>query len=161
MQLRAPLFALLLLCSTACRATDPYQSLPLPSQEVEVSRPDLARIYVMRSGQTRGALRSLRVEEADKEIGALGQDEFLCWERAPGRTLLTLNYEGPVIDGGDVEGIHSLDAAPGAVYYLLVHLDTQPTATEAGTHAGHPQVEMLDAAVGREQVKARRSVPVR
>jgi hypothetical protein len=161
MQLRILAIVALVFGSMACRSTGSYQSVPLPAQDVEVTSPDVARIYVMRAGQTMGSVRSLVVEEANEAIGALGQGEYLCWERAPGRTLLTFVYEGPRIDGGDREGIHSLDAEAGGVYYLMVHLDAQPGAEEQGIHAGQPQVEVLDAAAGREKVRERHAVPVR
>ena len=153
--------AALALLASSCRGTSSYQSLPMPPQDVAVSRPDLARIYVMREGQARGRVRAVRVEDGDREIGALDQDEYLCWERAPGRTLLSFFYEGARIDGGDLEGIYSLDAAPGGVYYLTVHIDRLADAPELRARSGHPDIELLEASAGREAVRTRSAVPVR
>lgn len=161
MQHRILLFAALALLAAGCRGTGSYQARPLPPQDVEVSRPDLTRIYVMRDGQLRGRVRAVRVEDSDREIGALDQDEFLCWERAPGRTLLSFVYEGGRIDGGDLEGLYSLDATPGSVYYLTVHIDRLADDPELRTRSGHPDIELLEASAGREHVRARKAVPVR
>src|SRR5262245_23827971 len=125
MKHRPPLLAAALAAALfldACRAGS-YQTRPLPSQSVEVSRPDVARVYMMREGQLRGKIRDVRVEDADQDIGILDQGEFLCWERPPGRTLLTVVFESGVMEGGGHEALFSLDAEPGRAYYLLIHVD--------------------------------------
>jgi len=138
-----------------------YQTRPLPSQEVEVSRPDLARIYVVREGQIRGKLWGLRVEDSDEDIGALDQGDYLCWERAPGRTLLTIVFEGPPLEGGEREALFSLDAEAGHAYYLVIHIDRRAESVELQARSGQPDIELVSADAGRALVHERRPVPVR
>src|SRR5262245_21876750 len=126
----------------AC-ATASYQTRPMPPQNVEVSRPEVARVYLMREGQMRGKVRSVRVEDGDTDIGALDQNEFLCWERAPGRTLITVNYEGGPFEGG--QALESLDAEAGHAYYLVVHLDRHSDKPELSPRGGQPEIEQVSA----------------
>ena len=150
------LAALLGACATAS-----YQKPPLPPQNVEVSRPDVARVYLMREGQLRGKVRGVRVEEGDHEIGALDQNDFLCWERAPGRSLIAVKFESGLMEGGDHEALFKLDAEAGRAYYLVVHVDRHSDKPELSPRAGQPEIEAVAADEGRALVKARRPVPVK
>ena len=125
--------------------------VPLPPQDVLVSRSDLARVYVMRDSQVRGRIRAMHVEDSNQEVGAFLPGEFLCWERTPGRALLSFSYQGPHIDGGELEGLYSLDAEAGHAYYLLVHLERRPEDPQLSRAAGHPEVELLEPELQRRK----------
>jgi hypothetical protein len=133
--------------------------VPRPPLDVEVTHPDVARVYVMREEELRGALQPLRVEEGDRAIGVIDRNEFLCWERRPGRTVLSLVHEGRAIEGGDVPSVFALDAEPGRAYYLLVTLDRgehDPDQTP-----GRPEVEIVDPEQGRRMLESRTPAPLR
>ncbi len=157
---RTLVFALFAVLASACRSSS-FQNPPLPPQELQVSRPELARIYVTRDAQLRGSIRSIRVLDGESEIGLMGSNEFLCWERPPGRTLLSFVYEGPAIDGGHFEGLFSLDAEAGRTYYLGVHLERKSDDPELRSRAGHPEVSLLSLEEGQAIIRQRSPVPVR
>lgn len=106
---------------SAC-AADSYQRLQAPRLDVEVGSPDVARIYVLRMPQMRGAVRGVRIVENDREVGRIGKDSYLCWERKPGSSLLQVVYEGPILDG-ESQSIVDLTCDAGQVYYLGITID--------------------------------------
>lgn len=140
-------FAALLL--SACAASS-YSRVPLPPQDVQLSNPKLARVYVLRDQQMVGSLRVVRVYQDEREIGAIDENHFLCWERPPGASLLKFMYEGPKIDGGDVEGLQQLECQAGQVYYYRVTIDPS---------SKRPVSELLDPERGREAVKELEPLP--
>lgn len=150
--------SVLLACATlvvAC-ASGSEQLVPLPSQAVELSRPELCRIYVFRSSQMMGSIRSMHVFDQDEEIGTLSGDEYLCWERPPGRLLLRALYEGPRIDRGELESIYDLKAEAGSVYYLSVGLlrESEDGAIGGlGDKRGTPKLQPLSAEEGRKLLR--------
>ena len=151
MQIRlVPLILALGVVLAACKSAS-YQWLPLPPQDVELSRPDLARVYVLRDAQLRGKVRNVRVFQGPNEVGSIGAGSYLCWERRPGRSLVRLIYEGPVIDGGEMEGVLDLQCAAGEVYYYVVKLN----------HVGKPHAERVRQAEGVELVAGRSPAAVR
>ncbi len=136
----------------AC-AADSYQRVPLPSQTVELADPAHCRVYVARSSQVRGAIRELRVYDGDTEIGCLGPGDYLCWERAPGRSLLRVVYEGPEIDRGDLEELQDFSAGAGEVRYFAVTLKRGGEDVVAfGKKTGSPLLQPLTAQEGRKLV---------
>lgn len=118
-KLLAPCLALAL---AACAAST-YQSVPIPRQDVAVS-PSASRIYLLRTPGAKGFYRSVRVEDDDKEIGRIGNDHFLCWERPPMRTLLTLEIEPVELAGGKTSELF-VDAKcePGQTYYYALVME--------------------------------------
>ena len=148
------LWLALVLCAgaAACSATS-EQRVPLPSQDVELTRPELCRIYVFRSPQVMGTVRTLRVFDADTEIGCLAGDEYLCWERPAGRTLLRAVYEGPRIDRGEQEDVYDFTAVAGTVLHFVVGLRTESEHTAYGKKRGSPLLQPVDATQGKEMLK--------
>jgi hypothetical protein len=128
---------------TAC-AADSYQRAPMPPQDVEISSPTVARIYVLRMPQHLGTLRTVAVRDNDMEIGRIARSDYLCWERAPGRSLVTLTYEGKEIDGGGNQGLIDLQCEAGEVCYYALTID------EAWRK---PVVRLLDKEEGKRLVK--------
>jgi len=132
-------------------AAESYQKVPRPDLSLDVSAPSVARVYVVRDGQVRGKIRSIRVHDGQKEIGTIAPGDFLCWERQPGRSVMKLVYVGPVIDGGEQETLLDLPLSAGQVAYCLIHIDSK----------GKPvaQLHPADEAVGL--IESRSPAPVK
>lgn len=156
MNKRSFLLLLALLAVPACRSGS-FQSAPLPPQDVAVSD-GLTRIYVARDSQARGKVRAIRVSDGEREIGVIGSDEYLCWDRLPGRTLLSFIYEGPAIDGGNLEGLLSLEAERGQTYYVQVYLERKSEDPELRARSGRPEATLLTAEEGKAMIGARHPV---
>jgi hypothetical protein len=107
---------------TAC-AADSYQNVPMPSQDVDVSSPSVARVYLLRMPQHLGTLRTVSVRDNDRQIGRISRSDYLCWERAPGRSVVTLTYEGADVDGGGNQGLIDLQVEAGEVCYYALTID--------------------------------------
>lgn len=135
----------LLLLSASCRAPA-EQYVPLPAQDVTVTRPDVTRIYFVRGGYVGAQRREIVVRDAEQEIGTLLPDTYLCWERAGGRTVGQAFYKAADPLRGQLEGIADLDCAAGQAYYYMVTVLRDD---------GHPAVELLDAEEGRRMVADR------
>jgi hypothetical protein len=116
--------------SSSC--TSPRQYVSFPDQDVRVSSPEAARVYVMRKGQSRGAFRVLRIYDNMTEIGTFDQGQYLCWERKPGRGLIRIVYEGASLDGGDRESEFDLIAEAGQVYFIGVAIDQNGNKPKVG-----------------------------
>jgi len=112
----------ILLAFGACSAPS-SQFVPMPSQDVEVSSPAVSRIYVLRMPQVQGAFRDLRVKENEHEIGNIGGQSYVCWERPPGRSLVVVTYEGTVFEKDDRESMIDVQAEAGQAYYYGITVD--------------------------------------
>jgi hypothetical protein len=112
----------LFLALAACSAPS-SQFVPMPSQAVEVSSPAVCRIYVMRMPQAKGTFRDLRVKENEHEIGNIGSQSYVCWERPPGRSLVVVTYEGTVFEKDDRESMIDVQAEAGQTYYYGITVD--------------------------------------
>jgi hypothetical protein len=142
-------FALLLASmglAAGCTAAS-HQSVPLPAQDVTVTRPDLARIYFVREDRTGLHRNKLLVFDGETEIGGLTPDTYLCWERAGGRSLGRAFYEAIDPSKGKIEGVIDLDCPAGRAYYFNVIVDRE---------GGKPSVVALDPEEGRHLVASRR-----
>ena len=155
--LRALTFLALAAACAAC-ASASEQLVPFPSQSVELSRPELCRIYVFRSSQAIGAVRSMRVFDQDREIGTLNGNDYLCWERGPGRALLRLVYEGPAINRGEQEDLFDLKAEAGSVLYFEADVRQTSEFAAHGENRGSPELTPLSAEQGRELLKTSKPV---
>jgi len=143
MRIRTALVASLILLSLAGCASSSVQNVPMPSQAVPLTSRDVARVYVARKSDVRGSLRSVRVFDGDKEIGTINTDDFLCWERAPGRTLLRCYYEGVSIGVGDTEGLIDLRAEAGHRYVYGIGLSYSDRKPEAELLSDRDADELL------------------
>lgn len=133
------LAACLALALAAC-AAQTYQSVPVPPQDVAVA-PNVSRIYLLRTPGAKGFYRSVRVEDDDKEVGRIGNDHFLCWERPPMRTLLTLVVEPVELAGGkNTELFVDARCEPGQTYYYALVMEAA---------WDRPQVQQLGAEEAR------------
>ena len=143
------LFALSLIALLAGCGASSYQRVPMPPQDVELSSPKLARIYIVRHPQVRGSLEEVQVFEADTEIGAVVEGDYLCWERPPGQTLVTLVYVAHGLKE-DREGILDLQCDAGITYYYAIKL---------GADRAKPRVELLPQEEGRQLISQRNPAP--
>jgi|SoiMethySBSTD1v2_1073268.scaffolds.fasta_scaffold1706237_2 hypothetical protein len=117
------LFAPFALGALAACSASSYQKVPVPSQAVEVSSPSVSRVYVMRLPQAKGLFRALRVTEDQHEIGQIGSESYICWEREPGRSLVVVTYEGTALAKDDRESMIDVQAEAGQVYYYGITVD--------------------------------------
>jgi hypothetical protein len=118
----------LMLCLTlaaalcACRA-ESYQRVPAPPQDVEVPAQNMTRIYIVRMPQALGRYRAVRASENDREIGRIGRDCYLCWERPAGRSLVILTYESGELEEADRQTMIDVKGEPGQTYYFGLSID--------------------------------------
>ena len=147
-QARLLLAALLLLpLASGCTTAPARQNVPFPSQSVEVTRGDLARIYFVRSGWVGIVEDEVRVFDGDTEIGGLTPSTFLCWERPGGRSVGRVTYDRSGPGRGELEGYTDLDCPAGSAYYFQVTVERE---------GGDPTVQPIDREEGRRLVAERK-----
>jgi hypothetical protein len=148
---KAAIACFLLGLLTACAGSS-YQKVPYPAQDVPVSRPDLSRIYLLRESSVRGVLQSIRVLDGDTEIGEIKSDDYLCWERPAGRSLVKLYYQGSSVWMGETEGLLDLRTEPGKRYVYSIGL-TYPERK--------PETKLLSDKEAQEILASRSPAPAR
>jgi hypothetical protein len=116
-------WTLSLAVTLASCAAESYQRVPSPSQSVEVTSPAVSRIYLLRMPQAKGLIRGLTAKENDRDIGRIGRNNYLCWERPPGRSLVVITYEGSGFGKDDRESMIDVEAEAGRAYYYGVSVD--------------------------------------
>ncbi len=109
------LFLLIALLGTLCfvSCASNQQFIPLPDQSRVVEDPAKGRIYVMRPASVGSAI-SMDVSDDGRIIGSTGPNSYLCWERPPGRTIISAKSENTTAVGVNVEA--------GKVNYLFLHV---------------------------------------
>ena len=119
---------------TACAGAS-YQKTAMPDTTSAV-RADSTRIYVGRRDQATGSWRNVRVYDNDREVGVLGDGEYLCWDRPVGQGAAHFIFDG--LEGG-VEGFCELPAEAGGTVYIGVTIDRdkrKPTAVRVTEDEG-------------------------
>ena len=139
------LVAVLLAATAGCYSST-YHMAPLPDQAVELSSAELCRIYVLRPSQGRWNLRRVLVFDGEREIGSIHEGEYLCWERTPGKSQLTVVYDGPKSEGYAYT-LFDIEAPAGTVSFYGVSL-------EQGR--AQPLVTAMDPTLAREELALRR-----
>jgi hypothetical protein len=129
-----------------CSASS-HQKVPLPAQDVTVTRPDLARIYFVRDDSNMLHRAGILVLDGETEIGTLTSGTYLCWERAGGRTLGRAFYDAADPSKGHTDGVADLDCAAGRAYYFKVSVDRE---------WGKPVITTLAPEEGQKLVADRR-----
>ncbi|HHY84815.1 MAG TPA: DUF2846 domain-containing protein [Verrucomicrobia bacterium] len=90
---------------TGCSSTWQYVRLPDPSTELrDASR---SRIYVIRAAESESRAH-VDVADDKRIVGSTAPGGYLCWERPPGRTVISSRSSRI-----------TLSAEPGKTYYLL------------------------------------------
>jgi len=130
-----------LLCALpACRSAS-VQYVPLPDLRVEVSRPELARVYLLRPGPGLGAQWAVDAYSGLEPIGRLTAGGYLCFERAPGPRVARLVTAKQTSDGlGAKERVLEARLEAGRAVFARVSIDRE---------TWRPLVELLDAEEGR------------
>ena len=118
------LFKLIAVCLGAsflagCAATQ--QFVHFPDQSKAVEDPSKGRIYVMRPSMFGVALQ-MDVSDGETLIGRTGPHGFLCWERAPGETVVSC--------ADDNTNTVQVTVEAGKATYIFEHL--KPTWTGYG-----------------------------
>jgi hypothetical protein len=67
--------------------------VPLPAQDVEVSSPHVARIYVIDTPELAPELSHARIEQDGSAVGEIDSGSFVCWEREPGPCLISIVFD--------------------------------------------------------------------
>jgi hypothetical protein len=147
-----PLLLLAFLTTFASCAGSGFQKVPMPPQTIPISPGDVCRVYVLRSSDVRGSLNDIRVLDGDYDIGTIESDEYLCWERQPGRTLLKFYYAGMGAGGKTTEGLVDLEGQAGHVYVYSVTVSYPDRK---------PEADLLSEADARAILKDRKPAPVK
>ena len=151
-----PLLACFLAAAlTACAATPSHQLVPQPIADAAPVPKHATRVYVARSAQVRGTLRPVQVIEDEVEIGVLGHNGYLCWERPAGNRVLRLIFHGRKIDSGDVETVVASDGAAGETLFFQVDLGATGTEPSAPHDRDKPKVTQLTPEQGRALIADR------
>ena len=142
-----------LLALAACQATT-HQDVPFPSQDVEISSKSVSRIYVLRTDEAKGFYRTVEVLQSEGEIGRIGSDSYLCWERPPTRTLLRFVIERVemVEEKPNVERFVDAQCEPGQTYYYAIAVDSA---------WGQPHVRQLKPEEAHELLKGLKPPPTK
>ncbi len=116
-----------LACAVGCAST--RQFVPLPDQQTSIQNADQGRIYVLRPERLLGTAARMQVRDGDRPIGDLGTHSYLCWERAPGKTTVFLDFH--TMDDFTIAMPEELDVQRGQVYYLRAGLlSMNPVSTD-------------------------------
>ena len=139
----------LLLALSSCKAQS-YQRVPMPPSDAAVAQ-SATRIFVLRLPSAKGFYRGVRVKDDEKEIGQLGGDSYLCWDRSAGASLLELTIER--VDGLNDEDQLYVDAAgeAGQTSYYAITVDSA---------WGRPSVRVLPADEARAALAELKPSPV-
>ena len=142
MRTTASSLALSFLLLAACAGSG-HQRVPMPAPGTKVAD-DRCRVYVAREDTTAGSIRNVRVFDGDLEIGVISEDEFLCWDRRPGRGVGRVVFEGVSVDTLEVENVFDLPRDPGTTGYYairILHSGRKPEVTPLSMEAGKALIE--------------------
>ena len=118
-QRRPPLLvaAGLALLAGAC-ASFATQLVPLPDQNLRLEDHRGARVYLVREGELPSGIKRMRVFDGARLIGYFGDNEWLCWERPPGRMILRTIAMKTLPDSPEVESRIVQELAAGDVAFV-------------------------------------------
>ena len=142
---RTIVMAVSALALAAC-AGDTYQRVPSPPAETAVP-PDACRVYIARKDVTAGSLRNVRIFDGDTEIGVIGEDEYLCWDRRAGRGTGRAVFEGLDYRTQSVENVFDLPREGGTTTWFGISVRREDR---------QPQIESLGSVDGRALIAERR-----
>src|SRR5437764_960183 len=97
---------------TGCTHSIQYVRYPVQSRPLE--KPSKARIYLVRAADSKTG-STVEVIDGNTVIGMTSGAGFLCWERAPGETVLISNSLN--------RGRLPLRVSAGQVYYVRQSVD--------------------------------------
>jgi len=107
-------------CQSMTKATTgkenyPMQVVPVPNQSVKLSDPKKCRVYLIRKTNV-GWGYIVEIFDNDMFIGNIHANAYLCWEREPGKMLLTTETAGIQINFTKQK--LPVDVQAGNVYYI-------------------------------------------
>ena len=148
--LRPALACALLLLVAACAATS-WQAVPRPDPDDPI--PDgWARVVVVRDFGFIGGVRAVRIWDEAREIGVIGEDGYLIWDRQARRGVGRAEFEGYVLDGGPVENVFDMPRESGTTTWAVLRL-TQGERK--------PVAEVVSPEEGRALIAKRKPAEVR
>lgn len=153
----APLLALCAALLTGCSASS-YQRVPVAEIGREVPT-DRGRIVVLRSAQFAGSSRPIYVRSGGREIGRLASSEYLTWDVAPGRKVVDVIFDRPLIDGEDLEGIGAIEVEAGSTAYVEIVLQDAPELSAEKSQVGLPILVPLSKEEGERRVATAEAAP--
>src|SRR5688572_16373508 len=139
--------ALLLALVSACAAPS-WQSVPQPDLAASVAA-DRCRVVLVREGKLVGRVREVRVYEGEAQIGALGENGILVWERPAQRGMGRVVFSGYDLDGGPVENVFDLPREGGTTSWFAIRLrdgDRKPIVEQVPAEEGQALVADRDPA---------------
>jgi len=135
---------------TACSATS-WQVVPPPAPDDPIPA-GCARVIVVRDFGFVGGLREVRIWDEERQIGVLGSEGYLIWDRIARRGVGRAEFEGYVLDGGPVENVFDMPREAGTTTWAVLRLrsgDRKPVA------------EVVSPQEGRELIAERKPPEVR
>lgn len=120
MSQRACVPVVLALALIAGCSTSSFQIVPMPDTSTALTNPEMCRVYLIRGGDLFSENKKLFVADGDNIIGALGRDDYLCWDRPATITQLRYYLDSGARPTGETQGNHRLVPEPGKTYYLEV-----------------------------------------
>ena len=136
-----------------------YQRVPFAAvdQPIPAGR---GRVVVLRSDQLAGSSRPIYVRSGGREIGRLASNDYLSWLVAPGKKVIDVVFDRPLIDGADLEGIGAVEVEEGGTTYVEVVLQDAPELSAEKSRVGLPIVVPLSDSEGARRVAAAQAAPV-
>lgn len=131
---------------SACAAAS-WQAVARPDPDDPIPAGH-ARVVVVRTGVL-GSLREVRIWDEQREIGALGGDGWICWDRVARRGVGRALFEGYAADGGPVESLFDLPREPGTTTWAVLGLrsgDRKPVAELVTPEEGRALIAERDPA---------------
>jgi hypothetical protein len=119
-RLRQASAACLLALVSACAAPS-WQNVPQPDPNAPVPA-DACRVVLVREGKLIGRAREVRVYDSEVQIGSLGENDYLCWDRPAARGMGRLVFSGYELDGGPVENVFDLPREGGTTTWFAIRL---------------------------------------
>ena len=149
--MRSPLPTLAAVVATlllfACAASS-WQAVPRPRPDDPLPE-GRARVVVVRTFGGLGSLREVRIWDGEQEIGVLGEDGWIAWDRSARRGVGRAVFEGYVVDGGPVESLFDLPRDAGTTTWAVLSLqggDLKPTARVVSAEEGRKLIEEREPA---------------
>lgn len=99
---------------SGCARVHCWQMVPFPDQSKIVENPDMARIYLMRDTVLAD---DSTIRDGDTYIGILTAHFYFCWEREPGKAVISTFYGAANKHTKPLE----LEVEKGRVYYIHEH----------------------------------------
>ena len=97
--------------ATIAGCTNTFQTAYFPDQSLTIEDTAKARIYLICDTPLGFAVRD-QITDGNNFVGMSSSNTYLCWEREPGKTTISVNYSRIKLD---------LNVVKGEVYYIQLH----------------------------------------